>query len=144
VSLPDTAAAFVKELKTRLTETAAQVDQKYPENGDLSISPSGEPVLKRESAKDILESAEMLRTHITQKMPTRNLLDILVNIEHWNELHAQLWSIVGLRSQGGTGGGALHTDGICDRLQSRAESSCPAYVGSGFGTRTLVCEQTPL
>jgi hypothetical protein len=138
VSLPDTAAAFVKELKTRLTETAAQVDQKYPENV------SGEPVLKRVSAKDILESAVMLRTHITQKMPTRNLLDILVNIEHWNELRAQLWSIVGLRSQGGTGSGALHTDGICDRLQSRAESSCPAYVGSGFGTRTLVCEQTPL
>lgn len=83
VSLPDTAAAFVKELKTRLMETAVQVDQKYPENGDLSISPSGEPVLKRVSAKDVLESAVMLRTRITQKMPTRNLLDILVNIEHW-------------------------------------------------------------
>ena len=83
VSLPDTAAGFVEQLKTKLTETAAQVDQKYAENGDLTISPSGEPVLKRVTAKEIPESAVTLQANITQKMPTRSLLDILVNIEHW-------------------------------------------------------------
>jgi len=83
MDLPDTAVEFVKDLKTKLTETAARVDQKYPENGDLTISPSGEPVLKKVTAKEIPESAVTLQANITQKMPTRNLLDILVNIEHW-------------------------------------------------------------
>jgi TnpA family transposase len=83
MDLPDTATGFVKDLKTKLTETAARVDQKYPENGDLTISPSGEPVLKKVTAKEIPESAVTLQANITQKMPTRNLLDILVNIEHW-------------------------------------------------------------
>ena len=83
MDLPGTAVEFVKDLKTKLTETAARVDQKYPENGDLTISPSGEPVLKKVTAKEIPESAVTLQANITQKMPTRNLLDILVNIEHW-------------------------------------------------------------
>jgi TnpA family transposase len=83
VGLPETAAGFVKELKTRLTDTAAEADKKYPENADLTISSSGEPVLKRVTAKDIPDSAVTLQAAITQRMPTRNLLDILINIEHW-------------------------------------------------------------
>ena len=43
----------------------------------------GEPVLKRVAAKDIPDSAITLQTAITQRMPTRNLLDILINMEHW-------------------------------------------------------------
>lgn len=83
VGLPDTAAGFVKDLKARLTETAAVVDKKYPQNADLTISASGEPVLKRVPAKEVAESAVALQAAITQKMPSRNLLDVLVNIEHW-------------------------------------------------------------
>jgi TnpA family transposase len=83
VGLPETAAGFVKELKTRLTDTAAEADKKYPENADLTISSAGEPVLKRVTAKDIPDSAVTLQAAITQRMPTRNLLDILINIEHW-------------------------------------------------------------
>ena len=83
VGLPETAAGFVNELKTRLTETAAAVDKNYPQNTDLTINSSGEPVLKRVAAKDIPDSAITLQTAITQRMPTRNLLDILINMEHW-------------------------------------------------------------
>jgi hypothetical protein len=61
MDLPDTAAGFVKDLKTKLTETAARVDQKYPENGDLTIGPTGEPVLKKVTAKEIPESAITMR-----------------------------------------------------------------------------------
>ena len=42
-----------------------------------------EPVLSRVTAREIPESAITLQANITQKMPTRNLPDILVNIEHW-------------------------------------------------------------
>jgi TnpA family transposase len=83
VGLPATADGFVNELKTRLTETAAEVDNNFPQNTDLTINSSGEPVLRRVAAKDIPDSAAALQTAITQRMPTRNLLDILINMEHW-------------------------------------------------------------
>jgi TnpA family transposase len=82
VGLPETAAGFVN-VNTRLMETATEVDKNYPQNTDLTINSSGEPALKRVAAKDIPDSAITLQTAITQRMPTRNLLDILINMEHW-------------------------------------------------------------
>ena len=83
MELPDNAAEFTDNLRTLLTEKAAAVDQKYPQNGELTINRAGEPVLTRVTAREIPESAVTLQANITQKMPTRNLLDILANIEHW-------------------------------------------------------------
>jgi hypothetical protein len=47
----------------------------------LTINNAIEPRLSRLSAREIPESAISLQANVTQKMPTRNLLDILVNIE---------------------------------------------------------------
>jgi len=83
MELPDNAAEFTNNLRTLLTEKAVAVDQKYPQNGELTINGAGEPVLSRVTAREIPQSAITLQANITQKMPTRNLPDILVNIEHW-------------------------------------------------------------
>ena len=83
MELPDNAAEFTNNLRTLLTEKAVAVDQKYPQNGELTINGAGEPVLSRVTAREIPQSALTLQANITQKMPTRNLPDILVNIEHW-------------------------------------------------------------
>jgi hypothetical protein len=140
VGLPDTAAGFVRDLRTKLTETAVQVDQKYPENGDLTISPSGEPVLKKVTANEIPESAVTLQGNITQKMPTRDLLDILVNIEHWTNFtrHFGPWSgsdpkLEGRRSV--TFRRYSRSDAILDRIKPPGiwRERC----------RLVICEPTP-
>jgi TnpA family transposase len=84
VGLPDNAEAFVYGLKTWLTEAAEDLDKKFPScRGDVAINADGEPVLKRTVAKEIPPSAIALQEAITQRMPSRHLLDILANIEHW-------------------------------------------------------------
>lgn len=84
IGLPDTAEAFVAELKAWLTGTAEQLDKKFPScRGDVAINAAGEPVLKRVIARDIPPSAISLQNAIGQRMPGRHLLDILANIEHW-------------------------------------------------------------
>jgi hypothetical protein len=47
LGLPDTAAAFVADLKDRLTQAAATFDRLFPENDQVRISEQGEPILKR-------------------------------------------------------------------------------------------------
>ena len=84
VGLPDNAEAFVYHLKTWLSEAAEGLDKKFPScRGDVAINADGEPVLKRTVAKEIPPSAIALQEAITQRMPSRHLLDVLANIEHW-------------------------------------------------------------
>lgn len=84
IGLPSNAQEFVAGLRTWLTETAEQLDQKFPScRGDVAINADGEPVLKRVVARDIPPSAISLQNAIVQHLPARHLLDILANIEHW-------------------------------------------------------------
>lgn len=86
IGLPPTAQGFVAGLREKLERTAQRVDDGYPENnGELVINDQGEPTLKRVNARDIPQSALELEAAILQKMPTRSLLDILCDVEHWTE-----------------------------------------------------------
>jgi TnpA family transposase len=83
VDIPSTAADCVADLKRCLADTAAQLDAAFPDlKGDLSIGPEGEPVLRRLQAQDIPPTAIALQSALSRELPTRNLLDILANIEH--------------------------------------------------------------
>lgn len=84
IGLPGNADDFVAGLREWLTETADQLDKKFPScKADVAINADGEPVLKRVTARDIPPSAISLQTTLLQRMPTRHLLDIMANIEHW-------------------------------------------------------------
>lgn len=49
----------------------------------MTIAPNGEPILKRLSVQEVPPSALALQSLIMNRMPTRNLLDVLANLEHW-------------------------------------------------------------
>lgn len=84
IGIPADAQGFVDNLKKLLADTAGQVDSEFPQHaGDLTISPSGEPTLKRVTAREIPPSAIALQAAIDSRIVPRNLLDILANIEHW-------------------------------------------------------------
>src|SRR3546814_7597565 len=84
VDIPPSAAACVSELKQRLTDTAARIDAAFPDlKGDVAIGDDGGPVLRRVQVRDIPASAIALQSALGRELPTRNLLDILANIEHW-------------------------------------------------------------
>ena len=78
-----TADGFVEQLRTWLAQTAQDVDRNYPDNGQVVISESGEPVLKRIPRKDLSQGAITLEKAILERMPERNILDVLCNVQHY-------------------------------------------------------------
>jgi TnpA family transposase len=74
--LPDTASGCIAAWKRQLSALASQVDADYPDNADLIIS-EGRPVLKRRAGRDRRASALALETAVHERLPQRDLLEIL-------------------------------------------------------------------
>ena len=84
IGLPQDATTFASSLRDWLTETAQDLDDKVPEcRGDVALTATGEPVLRKPIAREIPPSVMSLQNALTQRMPARHILDVLANIEHW-------------------------------------------------------------
>jgi hypothetical protein len=80
VGVPETPRGLVSALRDELTEVAARVDRLLPDlKNEIKIGPNGEPILKRVQAREIPAPAMGLQALLNRRLPTRNLLDILVN-----------------------------------------------------------------
>lgn len=83
LGLSTTAKAFVNDLRNSLTETAKQVDKSYPQNEQLVIDESGKPSLKRTPAMEQSASVIELESRILNRLPERNLIDILASVSYY-------------------------------------------------------------
>lgn len=82
------AGVFLKDL---LETRSREIDQRYPDIDEFVIQENGRPLLKKRKRAAIEEEDLQLVMMIKSRMPKRNLIDILVNIEH----HAQWTSPFG-------------------------------------------------
>lgn len=80
-----TSEGFVQQMRQWLTETAETVDLNYPDNGQVTINENREPTLRKLVRKDPSQSSKALEAAIIQRLPERNILDILCNVEHWTK-----------------------------------------------------------
>lgn len=83
LNLPPTAEAFVKELQKKLRSAAQRTDNQFPKNTDLSIDDQGNAHLKRSKSAPKPEYLDSFQQNIRRRMPDRDLLDILKNVQHW-------------------------------------------------------------
>ena len=83
LGFPEDADGLIEHLKSWLTETAKAVDEGYPNNTSVVINETGEPVLKRLSRQPHRPSLQALEALIEERMPERNLIDILRNVDYW-------------------------------------------------------------
>ncbi|MCY7376373.1 MAG: Tn3 family transposase, partial [Pyrinomonadaceae bacterium] len=81
VELPAAASGFVARLKEELSTVADEIDKSYPKNSALSIDEKGTLVLKKGEKKETSVTAKKLEDAILARMPERNLLDILSNVQ---------------------------------------------------------------
>ncbi|KND57946.1 Mobile element protein [Candidatus Burkholderia verschuerenii] len=82
LNLPADASGFIAQLRQWLTDAAKRLDDALPGlAGHVTIDAKGKPVLHKPVAKEIPASA--LQERINARLPTRNVLDIFANIEHW-------------------------------------------------------------
>jgi TnpA family transposase len=83
LGLPNQPDDFVENLKNLLTQTATAVDLGYPSSTAMVISEGGEAILKRSTAQVETASLKKLEALISERMPERNLIDILRDVDYW-------------------------------------------------------------
>jgi hypothetical protein len=86
LGLSTTTSGIIEELKKKLSNTASQLDQSYPDNEWLSITSQGLTLHRHDksSKPDDLEKVDEL---IKRQLETKSILDILVESEGWLNLH---------------------------------------------------------
>jgi len=82
-NIPNNAKEFVDHIRTNFINVAEKVDRAYPEIEEFSIDDKGVPTLKRRGPKKRPPSAIWLAKTIKERMPERNLLDILCSTHHY-------------------------------------------------------------
>jgi TnpA family transposase len=95
VELPATAAGFVKHLQELLATTAKRVDAALPSSGHVVINDKGEPVIKRGLRRQPSASAQALEAALVERMPERNILDMLANVSSWTQCFRHLGPLSG-------------------------------------------------
>jgi hypothetical protein len=83
LGFPGNAVDFVKGLKSWMTEVFQKIDNEFPENEHVSINEEGKLILKKVKKRKYNKSLKELEEMIKERLPERNLMDILCNVEHW-------------------------------------------------------------
>ncbi|MBC8231005.1 hypothetical protein H8E77_15745 [bacterium] len=83
LGLPDSAEAFVRQLKDSLTQVANKVDDSYPDNIELTLDEEGRPHLKRLKVEPLPKGLEEFKEAVRSHMPERHLLDVLKHAHYW-------------------------------------------------------------
>jgi len=83
LGLPATAPEFVAGLRAWLTDAAAKADAGFPANDQLTITPRGEPILKRLQRREPSPTAHALEAAILERLPERSVIEILSNVQYW-------------------------------------------------------------
>ncbi|HRH45667.1 MAG TPA: Tn3 family transposase [Pyrinomonadaceae bacterium] len=81
MNLPDNPLDFVGYLKKELQTTAEKVDQGYPKNSALTIDEKGNLILRKIEKQEVSGTSKSLELAIADRMPERNLIDILSNVQ---------------------------------------------------------------
>ncbi len=95
LGLASTLEGFVRKLKELLSETAEEVNSSYLDNASVVIAEDGEPVLKKAPARKPTREAKILEEAIAERMPERNLTDVLCAGEHWTKWSRHLGPLSG-------------------------------------------------
>lgn len=82
IGLPIEGAAFVEQMKLRLTGVAQETDRNFLDNSDLRLE-NGEPVLSRPKKADPPPGLRDFEDLIANRIEPIHLLDVLRDTEHW-------------------------------------------------------------
>jgi len=81
VGLPIDNAGFVNHIKKHLNTQAQKSEAAYADNNEFSIKPDGDLWLARLKAKEPVPGVDELAELIKNRMPQRNILDIIVDTQ---------------------------------------------------------------
>jgi TnpA family transposase len=83
LELPNTAGAFIQQLREQLTQATQRLDASMPDHAELTLDPDGSPHLRRGGQQSIPPGMEEVEALVQERMPERALLDILKRVQYW-------------------------------------------------------------
>lgn len=75
-------ARFIEGLQTWLSDTIRTLEAGFPENESVTIK-DGEPVLRRIPKRPEPENFALVDRFLGERLPERNIVDVLADTEHW-------------------------------------------------------------
>ncbi len=91
VELPATAAGFVRSTGRKCWRRPPKwVDAALPSSGHVVINDRGEPAIKRGLRRQPSAAAQALEAALLERMPERNIFDMLANVSSWTQCFRHL------------------------------------------------------
>jgi predicted Zn-dependent peptidase len=88
LDLPIVGQDFINHLKQSLIITANQVDSEFPDNQSVELH-HNEIMIRKSAARNKSAQLEKIDKLISERLPDKNILDILTETEKWLDLHKQ-------------------------------------------------------
>lgn len=98
VNYPKDAAKFIALKQTKLQQTAKKVDENYHNNPYLIIE-KGLPILKKLPPKKEHPDLEKIKQLIMNKMPTKSIVDAIIDVENWLNLSVNFKPLSGYQTK---------------------------------------------
>jgi hypothetical protein len=98
LDVPIDPPAFVEHLKNLLSETASRVDQGFPGNRHVEII-GNELVIRKHAKDDKPIALEQIDGLLSQRLPKKNILDVIVEAERWLDLHKLFGPLSGFEAK---------------------------------------------
>jgi len=91
-------ASFVAELRKNMSELAKEVDASFPENTYAEIV-DDRLILKKLPRSETLEAVKKLDALIIERMKPFNIVEVLIDVERWLDLHKHFRPLAGTDSR---------------------------------------------
>lgn len=98
VDIASDPAAFVEQARSRLSETADRIDRDFPEN-EYVVFNGEELVIRKHRRIAPPDGLAEVDKQLSQNLPEKNILDILVEAEKWLRLHKRFGPLSGFDSK---------------------------------------------
>lgn len=98
LDLPIVGQDFINHLKQSLIITANQVDSEFPDNQSVELH-HNEIMIRKSAARNKSAQLEKIDKLISERLPDKNILDILTETEKWLDLHKQFKPISGFQGK---------------------------------------------
>ncbi|MCH7313121.1 Tn3 family transposase [Acinetobacter sp. ANC 3882] len=98
LDIPIDPQEFTNHLKQWLANTASIIDKNFPNNEGVELN-GNEIIIRKQTAQAKPATLDRIDKQLTERLPEKNILDILVETEKWLDLHKQFKPLSGFEGK---------------------------------------------
>lgn len=136
VGLPTDSITFVKQLKEQFEQAADKTDAEFPANDSVRID-NGEVVLSKINARTRPTTVKKLEQLLADRMSSINILDMLMDTEHWLNWTQDFGPLSGFESRLDDASDRYMTTVFCYGCNMGPSQTAGSLNGNGMNRRQI-------